>query len=401
MTWKDILLDKAASPKPLDENRFADWMRSQRIFISSVMDTELHPYRDVVRQNLQAFSPHIPVMWETISPQDLGPKSAFLNGVDQSSLFVLILGSSYGVADDSGFSPTNQEANHAAKRHLPRLLFTLPADSSARDGKMNRWIRELHMDVSGIAITKPADLVVSLDARLRDFAARSERLWLKLGNCLFPGKVESQSDRSGVRTFMVTAQAFDHQVRQAILRMNDPHARHGSDMRLTWPNESYPVTIESIVQKQQFAGEADVEICCRTPQNWYGNSGSAMSIGSVNGIGQAELCRQWVERAFFGKQPVVNTRDIDMADMFTRPDGPTLPQVLSATAAVGWHAEGISLIYAIEEAARTRGARFSILHAGPATATGVRLKGTLLIEQSGSQTEIDVDGVVPLLRRGS
>ena len=399
--WNDILLDTAAFPKPLDDGRFADWMRSQRVFISSVMDTELTPYRDAVRQYLQDFSAHVPVMWETLSPQDLGPKSAFLSGVDQSSLLVLILGSSYGVADESGFSPTHQEANRAAERHLPRLLFTLPADPSSRDGKMNRWIRELHIDVSGSAITRPADLVDTLDARLREFAARSERQWLKLGNCLFPGKVETQSDRQGGRAFIVTAQAYDHRVRQALLGINDPQSRQRSEVRLTWPNESYPVTIESVVQKQQFAGEADVEIRCRTPQNWYGNSGSGIGFGVVNGVGEAELCRRWIGKAFFGEGSAGNARGNDMAEMFTRPNGPTLQQVLASTAAIGWQAEGVSLIYAVEEAARTRGGRFSVLHAGPATASGVRLKGTLLIEQNGSNAKIDVDGVVSLSRQSS
>jgi hypothetical protein len=170
-------------------------------------------------------------------------------------------------------------------------------------------------------------------------------------------------------------------------------------MRLTWPNESYPVTIESVIQKQQFAGEVDIEIHCRTPQNWYGNSGGGFGFGSVNGVGVADMCAQWIRRAFFGEMAGPEARGIDMTDMFSRPEGPSLPEVLSASGVVGWQAEGVSLLYAIEEAARSRGARFPVLHAGPATASGIRLRGRLSIDQNGTRAEINVDGIVPLSKR--
>lgn len=398
--WGNILVDTAAVPKPLSEERFAAWVSAQRIFISSAMDGELNPFRDAMRLYLEGFSPQTPMMWETISPQDIRPKTAFLNGVDQSSLFILILGTSYGAADGTGFSPTHQEANHAVERHLARLLFTLPASSSARDGKLNRWLRELYVEISGSSVETPEDLIRSADARLRDFAARSERQWLKLGNCLFPGKVTSQSDRHGRRTFVVTAQAYDHRVRQALIGINDPRSRQSSEIRLTWPNESYPVEIESVEQAQQFAGEADVIIRCRTPNGWNGNTGGGISFGSVNGIGQEELCRLWVCKALFGELEGQDATSMgfDLVGMYSRPDGPTLPQVLTSSGAVGWQAEGVSQLYAIEEAARSRGARFSVLRAGPATANGIRLKGQMSIDQVGSTNQINVDGVVPISR---
>ena len=57
-------------------------------------------------------------MWEEITPRDEGPQRAYLSGVDRSSVFLLILGSRYGVTDQTGYSPTHQEGNRAAEREF-------------------------------------------------------------------------------------------------------------------------------------------------------------------------------------------------------------------------------------------------------------------------------------------
>src|SRR5688500_7377897 len=106
--WDNLIPDAAASPLPLGNDRFREWMGRQRVFISSVMDAELTAYRQAVRAYLRREGA-APVMWEEIAPQDTGPVRAFLDGVQSSTLFLLALGNRYGVADDSGYSPTHKE----------------------------------------------------------------------------------------------------------------------------------------------------------------------------------------------------------------------------------------------------------------------------------------------------
>lgn len=125
---------------------------------------------------------------KTKTPRDEGPQRAYLNGVDRSSVFRLMLGSRYGVTDQTGYSPTHQEGNRAAEKRIPRLLFELASlKDSERDGRLNDWLRSLHHEISGASFTNDGDLVAQLDARLREMAAQSERLWIKLGALLHAG----------------------------------------------------------------------------------------------------------------------------------------------------------------------------------------------------------------------
>src|SRR5688500_11387426 len=116
-SWDSLLLDSVVTAPPVDDGRFRQWVSGQRIFVSSVMDAEMTPYREAVRKYLDSFGIGVPVMWETISPADSRPAQAFLDGVDRSTQFLLMLGKRYGVADDTGYSPTHKEADRARKRH--------------------------------------------------------------------------------------------------------------------------------------------------------------------------------------------------------------------------------------------------------------------------------------------
>ena len=159
------------------------------------MDQEITAYRNAVRAHLHAIGAS-PVMWEEITPRDEGPQRAYLNGVDRSSVFLLILGSRYGITDQTGYSPTHQEGNRAAEKRIPRLLFELASlKDSERDGRLNDWLRSLHHEISGASFTNDADLVAQLDARLREMAAQSERLWIKLD---FVVTIRSQDQSPGV-----------------------------------------------------------------------------------------------------------------------------------------------------------------------------------------------------------
>ena len=62
------------------------------------MDDEMTPYRNAVRAYLRKGGT-APLMWEEITPQDKNARHAYLDGVDQASIFVLLLGRHYGIAE--------------------------------------------------------------------------------------------------------------------------------------------------------------------------------------------------------------------------------------------------------------------------------------------------------------
>src|SRR5260370_29119297 len=233
--WTNLLIERSAHRLPVSAERYRAWMAGRQVFVSSLMDSEMTPYRDGGRAHRHTVGA-TQVMWEEITPRDEGPQRAYLGGVDRSSVCVLMLGSRYGVTDQAGYSPTHQEGNRAAERRIPRLLFTLGTINDAvRDGGLNDWWRSLRNELSGASLTTPDDLVGQLDARLREMAARSDRLWIKLGALVFPGIVKSRFDSRGEGEITVTANVSDGEVRRVLIeggqsyrsRSPEPNVLHG------------------------------------------------------------------------------------------------------------------------------------------------------------------------------
>jgi hypothetical protein len=401
-SWNSLIVENVAHPAPLSDERFRDWMAAQRIFVSSTMDPEMTTFRNAVRTYVHGLSAS-PVMWEEITPRDEGPQQAYLAGVDRSSIFVLLLGSRYGVTDASGYSPTHQEGNRAAERRIPRLLFTLATvKDSERDGRLNDWLRSLYGELAGASFTSEADLVAQLDARLREMAARSERVWIKLGSLVFPGAVSSRFEGGGGGEFVVTARVRAGGVRRALLEYGRPFGPRSRAERLTWADNSFPTEVQSVAVETEYTGEDVVRVTCRTPQNWHGGSDSSHAmLASFGSVTAAEMATIWARRSILGQEYQDKGRGTyDLTGSFSEPETVTLPEVLSANGAGGWLAEGLTRLYAVEEVSRRYGGHFEHLEVGPAVATGVRIYGRFVFGAGmGARQELaEVDGVVPLGR---
>lgn len=385
-SWDEIIAEGSARPIPLTEDRFRSWLSRQGIFVSSLMDGEMTPYRSAVRTYLHG-SGTTPLMWEEITPQDKSAQHAYLDGVDQASILVLLLGRHYGVADASGGSPTHKEEIRATERNIPRLLFVLSGvDSGERDIKLNHWLGSLYNEVSAATFDSAEVLVARLNAKLRELAAENDRTWIKLGNLVFPGKVKTSFSQGGAGEFTILARVTNGQVRHALLGLGNSFGRGSAD-RLTWSDHSYPVQILSVASESEFTAEDALEIKCRTPQNWYGESGSTMAMASGGGSKQ-----RWARQAFFGEQMQAASSGYDLNHAFSLPEAKTLPEVLGATEARGWLAEGLTRLYLVEEVARRYGARFQFLDIGSPTNRGVQVKGSFVVR---GEAEEKIEGVVP------
>lgn len=389
ISWDEIIAESSARPVPLTEDRFRSWIGRQGIFVSSVMDAEMTPYRNAVRTYLRG-NGITPLMWEEITPQDKGARRAYLDGVDQASIFVLLLGRSYGVADASGASPTNQEELRAAGRNIPRLLFILSGvDPAERDAKLNRWLGSLYNELSAATFDAPEMLVASFDAKLREMAAQSDRTWIKLGSLVFPGKVKAGFNPGGGGEFTIVARVSTGRVRHALLSLGNGFSRVRAE-HLTWSDHSYPVQVVSVSSESEFTAEDAVEINCRTQQNWHGGSGSTMAM-----MGGTDSKQRWMKLAFFGEQRESDAqrRNYNFDEVFSSPDAKTLPEVLKATGATGWLAEGLVRLYIVEEVALRYGGQFQYLDISSPTAKGVRVKGSFSMNNEG---DTKVEGLVPL-----
>lgn len=402
--WSNLVIERAARPIPLSEDRFSQWIAGKGIFISSRRDDELTPVRNAIRDYLNRIGAY-PIMWEEITPRDENSQRAYLTGVDQSDVFVLIVGSSYGVADSSGYSPIHQEGNRAVERKTPRLLFLLDSiKDSERDGRLNDWLLSLYKEISGASFSTPENIVAQLDARLREMAAQSSLIWIKLGNLIFPGRVKSNFGVSGEgNSFTVTARVTQGSVRHTLLNFNQPF-NYGSIglNRLTWSNHSFPVQVKSVLVESEFAIEDAVIIECFTPRNSRGttsdSSATMMTInyGSGQSLSPADIARIWAERAILGKDIKPERNAFDIAS-FTKPDKKTLPEVLAETNGSSWLAQGLTRLYLIEEFSQRYGGYFEHLNIDSATATGIRIDGAFILQSiTTSDNKVVIQGVIPL-----
>lgn len=274
-SWDDLVIERAAHPAALTDQEFRDWMTGRRIFVSSLMDEEMTPFRSVMRHLVEQWG-GVAVMWETITPRDERANIAYLEGVRASDLFLLTLGRRYGIPDESGYSPTHKESDLAAKLGRTRLAFNSSAiKSSDRDGKLNDWIGALYTELSLGKYHDAETLENGILVRLRETAAQQETYWVKIGRMVFPASVISRTSGDGT-VLTVTATLRDRDLKRELLRLQD-NLRLAS--RLTWGAESTPVNVKSVVIEDRSSSRFTLELVCGVPRDRY-NGGAMWEVSS-------------------------------------------------------------------------------------------------------------------------
>lgn len=386
-----MLVERRSAPERLSDSEFRTWMEGRAIFVSSTIDDEMLPLRAAARAAISDLGGE-PVLWESITPRDQRAEDAYLEGVDRSSLLVLLVGTRYGITDESGYSATHREVIRAQERSIPRLLFELSVSPNDRDGRLNDWLRSIYNEVSTAQAADEHDLATKFEARLRELAASQERTWIKLGRLAFPGQVERSTGQSG-STLTVTAS-----VREPALRreLNDvAGAPHRVGDRLTWGVNSEQVQVRGVEIRTATASRDDVIITCESGARSMMRSvlNGTISTGGRS-YGSAEQVQLWIEEHVLGRK---NSSIPDVVRSFFGGERESLPEILGAHGASGWLAEGISRIFVVESLLDKFGGYFDTLEIGPATANGVRLS---LAHVSGTDDVAHVTGVIPL-RGGS
>lgn len=393
MAWDDLIIESGASPPPIDDQRFRDWMSRQRIFVSSVMDAEMGPAREALREWIRRWG-GTPEMWEELAPRDQHPRGAYLEGVDRSTLYVLLAGTWYGVQDDTGFSPTHQEGERAKERGIPRLLMENSDTAGGRDGYLRRWIGALYREVSGGQYRSPEDLTAALEARLRETASGQATPWVKLGQLVFPGRVQRRGGSQG--EIVVTGTVRGGALRRAISDLGHFGGGRVRADRLTWGVETHPIQRVMTETETVFTTEDHVTLTCSFPHQYFGPDSGIMPVSYGSGGGTDNQVELWARHMLFG-EPVdrrSNRHDL-LLTMSVPSDVPTLPSVLAQHQAQGWAAEGLTRLYVVEELITRHGGHFDLLEIGPATATGVRVN--MRYTPAGhSQASVLISGIVPL-----
>jgi len=232
-----LMIDlKAARPK-LGESEVGAWADGRRVFISSVQ-ADLQGERHAVAAAIRALGA-TPVMFEEFGGRDDAPQAAYLSEVAGSTIYIGILGRSYGRLQDSRLSATHTEFREAERQGL--RICTYVAEGEDFQGEQKSFVEEVRkVHVTG-SYADATSLASAVTDRLKAIAAEDIAPWCKLGHLVF----RAHSVVNDGRRFHVEATVRDHGIVQQLVRWR-PSLLTGAIRRLTYSDSSISVRLEKV-----------------------------------------------------------------------------------------------------------------------------------------------------------
>lgn len=147
-------------------------MNTIRIFISSVQ-TEFAQEREALSDYLRGD----PLMrrffdvflFEDVPASDHRPDALYLDEVEQSDIYVGLLGNDYGSEDTDGISPTEREFDQATTNDVHRLIFVKGTSDDNRHPKMQALIRKAQAGLIRKRFNTSEELVTALYTALVEY----------------------------------------------------------------------------------------------------------------------------------------------------------------------------------------------------------------------------------------
>lgn len=262
----------AAAARPTDED-FRAWVADQRVFISSVMadlGEERRAVADAVRR-----AGTCPVWFEDFGGRDDDAESAYLAEVAASSIYVGILGRTYG-----RLLPTRRSATHTEYREAERLGLRISVWTDASEdfqGDQLAFVDEVRLFHTTGRYNGAADLAAAVTARLRDIAAEDLSPWVKLGDVVFRAHQVADDGRHITLTGSVRSPAAVAKLEQ--LRPGTWAGKRQA--RMTYRGRSHAVRVQSVVTQITASRATGMEIVLEHASDLEPN-GMSMSF-SISG----------------------------------------------------------------------------------------------------------------------
>lgn len=179
-----LVIDSASAARRLNSDEFNTWARDRKIFVSSVMEEFEHERRELAAA-LRDLGMQ-PIIFEALGGQDDDAEAAFLAGVDQSDVYLGIIGDRYGTMQPGGRSATHAEYLRAKSRGK-RISVWSKEPSPERQGNEVDFLTEVQLFQTTGRFDSSARLVAGVQSRIEEIAADDESPWVKLGECIFRG----------------------------------------------------------------------------------------------------------------------------------------------------------------------------------------------------------------------
>jgi hypothetical protein len=253
-----LIIDFAAATRRLSDEEFAVWAEGQTGFLSSVMG-ELADERRGLAEHLERLG--VTVRWfEELGGRDDSAEAAYLSEVRSSTLYLGLLGDSYGAMLSSepyaGFSATHAEYLEA-RAQGKRISFWARTPADNRDGHARNFLAEVQVfHVTG-SFTGPDDLPVKVERRLREIAAEDLAPWVKVGDVV----IRANRVKVGTDSITIQARVHDPSVLRVLTEMaGDPQGWGRRDVPITYANRSGAGHIQSLSEASTSAAFTDVTL---------------------------------------------------------------------------------------------------------------------------------------------
>nr|MBA2301083.1 DUF4062 domain-containing protein [Acidobacteriota bacterium] len=262
--------------------------QEQRIFISSVMG-ELKSERKAVANAIRSLGAE-PVWFEEFGGREEDAEGAYLAEVETSTIYVGILGPTYGRLLPSRMSATHAEYLHAEEKGLRISVY--PLDVQDRDGRQQAFLEEV-WTFHTAPVVSSADLPSAISRRLARIAAEDLSPWCKLGQVVF----RATSVREGGEGITIEADLRSADVAHAISGMAGERWNAFTG-QFTWGDRSRPVKVSKI----EMTTTASRKRTVRIELEFREGDRDRMIEMSFNGISPEELTEIALKSTLFGQR---------------------------------------------------------------------------------------------------
>lgn len=247
-----LIIDRGAASEVLAEEELRGWAREQRVFVSSVM-AELRDERRAVAARVEELGA-TPVLFERFGGRDDDAEAAYTHEVASSSVYVGILGRTYGKQLPSRFSATHSEYLAAEQQGLRIAVWA--KDVPDREGHEQSFLEEVRAFHTTGSLSTPEDLTAGVEERLRRIAAEDLAPWVKLGHVVFRARSISESGDK----VEVHARVRDKGVLAEIESMRPREWGRGFEGLFSYAGRTRQSRFESLIVTTTAGSGADVEI---------------------------------------------------------------------------------------------------------------------------------------------
>jgi len=153
-------------------------MAKIKIFISSVQK-EFVSEREALNEYILSDSLlgrfFEPFLFELLPATNEQPKAVYLKEVEQSAIYLGLLGTEYGF-EDKGVSVTEREFDHATLHHKTRLVFLSSHSSAERESKQNAFTSKAQADLVRRRFSNVEELKTNIYSALVNYLIEKNKI---------------------------------------------------------------------------------------------------------------------------------------------------------------------------------------------------------------------------------